>query len=71
MSAKAEDRSDDDLPRLFILLENPSKGNNLGPILRCAIAFGINTVVAVGYEKCSVEGKASFESQHFPSHLVL
>jgi hypothetical protein len=43
-------------PRIYILLENPRKGNNLGPILRCANAFGITTVVAVGYEKCSVEG---------------
>jgi hypothetical protein len=43
-------------PRIFILVENPRKGNNLGPILRCANAFGITTVVAVGFEKCSVEG---------------
>jgi hypothetical protein len=43
-------------PRIFILVENPRKGNNLGPILRCANAFGTTTVVAVGFEKCSVEG---------------
>jgi hypothetical protein len=44
------------LPQLYILVENPRKGNNLGPILRCANAFGITTVVAVGYSKCSVDG---------------
>lgn len=40
----------------FLLLKNPRKSNNLGPILRCASAFGITTIVLVGYEKCSVEG---------------
>lgn len=32
---------------VFLLLENPKKSNNLGPILRCAAAFGIRTVVFV------------------------
>jgi len=44
------------IPRVYLLLENPTKTNNLGPILRCANAFGITTVVAVGYAKCSVYG---------------
>lgn len=43
-------------PQMFLLLENPRPTNNLGPILRCASAFGITTVVVVGYEKCSVDG---------------
>ena len=43
-------------PRLYLLLENPRKSNNLGPILRCAAAFGITQVVAVGFDKCSTEG---------------
>ena len=43
---------------IYLLLENPRKSNNLGPILRCASAFGITTVIAVGYAKCAVEGKA-------------
>lgn len=43
-------------PRLYLLLENPRKSNNLGPILRCAAAFGIAQVVAVGFDKCSTEG---------------
>lgn len=41
---------------LYLLLENPSKSNNLGPILRCAAAYAIHQVIFVGYEKCSVEG---------------
>ena len=40
----------------YILIENPSKSNNLGPILRCATAFAIQQVIFVGYEKCSVKG---------------
>lgn len=43
-------------PQIVILLENPSKSNNLGPLLRCVSAFGVVTVLAVGYEKCSVAG---------------
>ena len=42
--------------QFYLLLENSRKSNNLGPILRCAAAFGIHTVVAVGYDKCSVDG---------------
>lgn len=49
-------RPSSELPRIYILLENPSKSNNLGPIIRCANAFGITTIVAAGYAKCSVEG---------------
>lgn len=41
---------------IYLLVENPSKSNNLGPILRCATAFGLDRVVAVGYEQCNVEG---------------
>jgi hypothetical protein len=43
-------------PRIFILLENPKKSNNLGPILRCAAAFATTQVVMVGYDKCNTEG---------------
>lgn len=43
-------------PRIFLLLDNPSKHNNLGPILRCAAAFAVTQVVAVGFENCSIEG---------------
>lgn len=42
--------------RSFLLVENPSKGNNLGPLFRCASAFAIDHVVLVGYEKFSAEG---------------
>lgn len=40
----------------YLLLQNPKPNNNLGPILRCAAAYGVKTVLAVGYSKCSVEG---------------
>jgi len=41
---------------LYLLVENPRKSNNLGPILRCAAAYAVKQVIFVGYEKCSVEG---------------
>jgi tRNA G18 (ribose-2'-O)-methylase SpoU len=44
---------------IFLLLENLTKSNNLGPTLRCATAFGIRVVVAIGFAKCSTEGKNS------------
>lgn len=40
----------------FLLIENPSKSNNLGPILRCCAAFAINEVIFVGFAQCSAEG---------------
>ena len=43
-------------PKLYLLLENPRKSNNLGPVLRCAAAFGISQIVAVGFDKCSTQG---------------
>ena len=43
-------------PSAYLLLENPKPNNNLGPVLRCAAAFGVKTVLAVGFSKCSVEG---------------
>lgn len=42
--------------KIYLLVENPRKSNNLGPIIRCANAFGISTIVAIGYAKCSVDG---------------
>ncbi|KAL7576055.1 hypothetical protein ACA910_000840 [Epithemia clementina (nom. ined.)] len=41
---------------IYLFLENPAKNNNLGPVIRCASAFGIQTIVAVGFAKCAVEG---------------
>lgn len=43
-------------PPAYLLIENPRKSNNLGPLLRCANAFGITTIVAVGYASFAVEG---------------
>jgi tRNA G18 (ribose-2'-O)-methylase SpoU len=40
----------------FLLLRNDRKSNTLGTVLRCASAFGIRRVVAVGYAKCNVAG---------------
>uniref|UniRef100_A0A7S1YY15 tRNA/rRNA methyltransferase SpoU type domain-containing protein n=1 Tax=Ditylum brightwellii TaxID=49249 RepID=A0A7S1YY15_9STRA len=40
----------------YLLLENPKKSNNLGPILRCAAAYAVDQVIFVGYEKCSTDG---------------
>jgi tRNA G18 (ribose-2'-O)-methylase SpoU len=48
---------------IYILLENPSKSNNLGPLLRCANAFGTVAIVAIGFPKCAVEGKE--ETLHY------
>jgi len=42
-------------PRIFIIIENPSKSNNLGPILRCGAAYSA-TFVFIGYQKCAIEG---------------
>lgn len=46
----------DDLPQVTVLIENPSKSNNWGPLLRCCTAFGIQQIVAVGFDKCAVRG---------------
>uniref|UniRef100_A0A7R9ZKU3 tRNA/rRNA methyltransferase SpoU type domain-containing protein n=1 Tax=Craspedostauros australis TaxID=1486917 RepID=A0A7R9ZKU3_9STRA len=56
----------------FVLIENPSKSSNWGPLLRCCAAFGIPIIVAVGFEKCAVQGSHG-ASKHvqivaFPNH---
>lgn len=56
---KIADRSEEEAlnpPELVLLLENPSKGNNLGSILRCASASGVRQILTVGYDKCAVHG---------------
>ena len=40
----------------YLLIENPSKANNLGPLLRCACAFRVTEVIFVGFAQCSAEG---------------
>lgn len=42
-------------PKIYILIENPSKSNNLGPILRCGAAYSA-TFIFVGYQKCACDG---------------
>ena len=56
----------------YILLENPKKSTNWGPLLRCCVAYGIKQIVVVGYDKCSVQGSHG-ASKHieliaFPTH---
>lgn len=43
-------------PRIYLMLENSHKCNNLGTILRCAAAFEVTQLVAVGCNKCSTHG---------------
>uniref|UniRef100_A0A6V0AU61 tRNA/rRNA methyltransferase SpoU type domain-containing protein n=1 Tax=Pseudo-nitzschia australis TaxID=44445 RepID=A0A6V0AU61_9STRA len=55
-----------------LLIENPGKGKNWGPLLRCCAAFGIGTIFVVGYDRCDVRGSHG-ASKHvqlraFPTH---
>lgn len=43
-------------PKIYLMIENPSKSTSLGPIFRCASAFGVKIIVVVGYAQCSVDG---------------
>ena len=57
---------------ITMLIENPAKGKNWGPLLRCCAAFGIRTIYVVGYDKCDVRGSHG-ASKHvqlkaFPTH---
>ena len=60
------------LSEITMLIENPGKGKNWGPLLRCCAAFGIRTIYVVGYDKCDVRGSHG-ASKHvqlkaFPTH---
>ena len=50
------DEASNEVPEVFLLVENTRKGSNFGPFLRCASAFGIRTIVVVGYDRVSAEG---------------
>jgi len=57
---------------ITLLIENPGKGKNWGPLLRCCAAFGIETIYVVGYDQCDVRGSHG-ASKHvrleaFPTH---
>jgi len=56
MEDNAPPTSSIDLPQVTILIENPSKTTNWGPLLRCCTAFGIPQIFAVGFDKCAVRG---------------
>eukprot|EP00563_Minutocellus_polymorphus_P020853 CAMPEP_0197725158 /NCGR_PEP_ID=MMETSP1434-20131217/6801_1 /TAXON_ID=265543 /ORGANISM="Minutocellus polymorphus, Strain CCMP3303" /LENGTH=283 /DNA_ID=CAMNT_0043310607 /DNA_START=16 /DNA_END=867 /DNA_ORIENTATION=- len=49
----------------YLLIENSSKGNNLGPLLRCACAFRVTEVIFVGFAQCSTEGSHG-SARHVP-----
>jgi len=43
-------------PKCYLLACNPRKSTNLGPLIRCASAFGVHQIVLAGYAKCSTSG---------------
>jgi len=49
-------KNDSSLPEVTILIENPRKSANWGPLLRCCSAFGITQIFCIGYEQCSDKG---------------
>jgi tRNA G18 (ribose-2'-O)-methylase SpoU len=57
---------------ITILLENPSKATNWGPLVRCCVAFGISRIYTVGYEQYAVQGSHGaskhIELVSFPTH---
>jgi len=59
-------------PVITLLIENPGKGKNWGPLLRCCAAFGIGTIYVVGYDRCDVRGSHGaskhVELRAFPTH---
>ncbi|CAN0526963.1 unnamed protein product, partial [Scytosiphon promiscuus] len=40
----------------YLVVANPSSKNNLGTLIRCAAAFGVEEVVVVGASKWSTHG---------------
>ena len=59
MDTKVDNLADDDardLAQVTLLIENPRKRNNLGPILRCCTAFGISQIFVIGVDKCNGQG---------------
>lgn len=59
-------------PQITLLIENPKKNTNWGPLLRCCAAFGIAQIFVIGYDTCSVQGSHG-ASKHvellsFPTH---
>lgn len=56
MENHSSEETSSQVDEVFLLVENKRKSNNMGPLLRCACAFGVDTIIAVGYDKCAVEG---------------
>ena len=58
-SNNATTSENDDTPthaQATLLIENPKKNTNWGPLLRCCAAFDIDQIFVVGYDTCSVQG---------------
>jgi hypothetical protein len=53
-------------PKMYLLIENKSKSNNLGTELRCAAAFGVEAVVIVGFGRFADYGSHG-ASKHVPA----
>lgn len=51
-----DDGDSSSLRQVTVLIENPRKSTNWGPLLRCCTAFGITQIFCIGYEQCSVQG---------------
>lgn len=51
-----QDSSSPSSPQITVLIENPRKSTNWGPLLRCCTAFGITQIFVIGYDTCSVQG---------------
>lgn len=58
------EKMEDNPPRHFLLMDNPSKTTHLGTLLRCAAAFRAHQVLIVGHDKFNAQGS-------FGSHLYL
>ncbi|KAL3945052.1 MAG: hypothetical protein SGBAC_000843 [Bacillariaceae sp.] len=58
-SSNNETVNESDTPKhaqVTLLIENPKKNTNWGPLLRCCAAFDIAQIFVVGYDTCSVQG---------------
>lgn len=55
----------------YVLVSNPSNRNNLGTVIRCAVAFGAQAVVIVGASRFSTHGAHGAQKHmpvvHFPT----
>lgn len=55
----------------YLVVANPSSKNNLGTLIRCAAAFGVEEVVVVGASKWSTHGAHGSHKVILPYDLSL